>query len=47
MAERLTGFVGCDVHPAPPRMEQLLAFLDDSWCDMMVKRGTDGLELRS
>lgn len=47
MATELTGAIDCDVHPAAPAMAQLLPFLNDYWRDMMVSRGTDGLDLRS
>jgi predicted TIM-barrel fold metal-dependent hydrolase len=47
MVSDLTGAIDCDVHPAAPAMAQLLPFLDDYWRDMMVARGTDGLDLRS
>lgn len=41
------GVVDCDVHPAAPDMKQLLPYLDDYWRDMVVTRGTDGLDLNS
>lgn len=47
MAVDLSGAIDCDVHPAAPTMGQLLPYLDDYWRDMMVSRGTDGLDLRS
>lgn len=47
MVADLSGAFDGDVHPAAPGMQQLLPFLDDYWRDMMVSRGTDGLDLRS
>ncbi|MGF7162500.1 hypothetical protein FHS85_004154 [Rhodoligotrophos appendicifer] len=47
MAVDLSGSIDCDVHPAAPDMKQLLPYLDEFWRDMMVSRGTDGLDLRS
>lgn len=41
------GCIDCDVHPGTPDMQQLLPYLDDHWRDMMVARGTDGLDLRN
>jgi len=47
MVADLSGAIDGDVHPAAPGMQQLLPYLDDYWRDMMVSRGTDGLDLRS
>ncbi|MDP4026483.1 hypothetical protein Q8W71_28080 [Methylobacterium sp. NEAU 140] len=45
MAALPTEVIDCDVHPAAPDMKQILPYLDDYWRDMVVTRGTDGLDL--
>ncbi|MBV9785322.1 MAG: amidohydrolase [Acidisphaera sp.] len=44
---RAIGPIDCDLHPAPPRMTQLLPYLDAHWREAMVTRGIDGLDLSS
>ncbi len=41
------GAIDCDVHVAVPSMKALLPFMDEAWREMIVSRGTDGLELAS
>ena len=41
------GPIDCDVHPLPPRIADLLPYLDDPWRETMVSRGIDGLDLSS
>jgi predicted TIM-barrel fold metal-dependent hydrolase len=37
--------IDCDLHPASPKMAQLLPYLDVHWRESIVSRGIDGLEL--
>ncbi len=39
--------IDCDVHVTVPGMRALLPYLDDSWRELIVARGIDGLELAS
>jgi uncharacterized protein len=41
------GAIDCDVHVAVPAMSALLPYLSQAWREMIVTRGTDGLELAS
>jgi hypothetical protein len=48
--ERTTAPVGaidCDIHIAVPGMRALLPYMSQAWQEMIVSRGTDGLELAS
>ncbi len=44
-ALRALGPIDCDVHPPPPRIADLLPYLDEHWRETMVSRGIDGLDL--
>jgi predicted TIM-barrel fold metal-dependent hydrolase len=44
-ALRAAAPIDCDLHPAPPTMEQLLPYLEPHWRDTIVARGIDGLDL--
>jgi predicted TIM-barrel fold metal-dependent hydrolase len=44
MAAGIANAIDCDIHLAAPDMGQLLPHLDDYWRDMVVTRGTDGLD---
>jgi predicted TIM-barrel fold metal-dependent hydrolase len=37
--------IDCDLHPAPPTMQQLLPFLEPHWRESMVSRGIGDLDL--
>ena len=39
--------IDCDVHVTVPGMQSLLPYMTEAWQDMIVSRGTDGLELAS
>ena len=39
------GAIDCDVHVAVPGMAALLPYMSRAWREMIVTRGTDGLEL--
>ena len=39
--------IDCDVHVSVPGMKALLPYLDSAWRELIVTRGTDGLELTS
>ena len=41
------GAIDCDVHVTVPGMKALLPFMTQAWREMIVTRGTDGLELAS
>ena len=41
------GAIDCDVHVAVPGMASLLPYMSQAWREMIVTRGTDGLELAS
>ena len=41
------GAIDCDVHVAVPAMAALLPYMSQAWREMIVTRGTDGLELAS
>lgn len=41
------GAIDCDVHVTVPGMKALLPFMSQAWREMIVTRGTDGLELAS
>jgi predicted TIM-barrel fold metal-dependent hydrolase len=41
------GAIDCDVHVAVPGMATLLPYMSQAWREMIVTRGTDGLELAS
>jgi predicted TIM-barrel fold metal-dependent hydrolase len=41
------GAIDCDVHVAVPGMAALLPYMSQAWREMIVTRGTDGLELAS
>jgi uncharacterized protein len=41
------GAIDCDVHVTVPNMRALLPYLDEAWREMILMRGTDGLELAS
>jgi predicted TIM-barrel fold metal-dependent hydrolase len=41
------GAIDCDVHVAVPDMAALLPYMSQAWREMIVSRGTDGLELAS
>ena len=47
MTLRDVGPIDCDIHPASPRMADLLPYLDEHWREAMVSRGIDGLDLSS
>lgn len=39
--------IDCDVHITVPGMRTLLPYLEDTWRELIITRGTDGLELAS
>jgi uncharacterized protein len=39
--------IDCDVHVSVPGMTTLLPYMSEAWQEMIVSRGTDGLELAS
>ena len=41
------GGIDCDVHPATPRRQDLLPFLDEYWYEAILTRDIDLLELSS
>ncbi len=41
------GAIDCDVHVSVPGMAALLPFMSQAWREMIVSRGTDGMELAS
>ena len=42
-----SGAIDCDVHVSVPGMSSLLPYMSAAWREMIVTRGTDGLELAS
>jgi uncharacterized protein len=47
MSSLPSGITDCDVHVAVPGMKTLLPYMSEAWQEMIVSRGTDGLELAS
>lgn len=41
------GAIDCDVHVAVPGMKALLPYMSEAWREMIITRGTDGLDLAS
>lgn len=41
------GAIDCDLHVTVPNMAALLPYMSEAWREMIVSRGTDGLELAS
>ena len=41
------GAIDCDLHVTVPNMAALLPYMTEAWREMIVSRGTDGLELAS
>ena len=41
------GAIDCDLHPAMPRVTELLPYLDEYWRDQFVNRHIDRLQLRA
>ena len=42
-----SGAIDCDVHVSVPGMKALLPYMSRAWQEMIISRGTDGLELAS
>lgn len=47
MTQLPRGAIDCDVHVAVPAMKALLPYMSEAWQEMIVSRGTDGLDLAS
>ena len=47
MSELPRGAIDCDLHVTVPNMAALLPYMTEAWREMIVSRGTDGLELAS
>ena len=41
------GAIDCDVHAMPPSVAALLPYMTEAWREMIVSRGTEGLDLAS